>query len=88
MGCGHPPIGRPATKTEDTMTKRVYGSTETNSVYNQWLRMINNHKAVQLKDGENPSDYPDSPVAYETLNFGWILSKPNIYGKRSVLVQF
>ena len=67
--------------------KRVYGSPETNTVYHEWLALVAQHGAILLKDGENPSDYPNDPVAYETLNLGWILSKP-IGGTRKVLVQF
>ena len=67
--------------------RRIYGSPKNNSVYHIWLNMIKQHKAVQLKNGESPSDYPDNAVAFETLNFGWILSIP-IHGKRSVLVQY
>ena len=68
--------------------RRVYGSHETNSVYGEWLRMCTEHNARVLRNGENPTDYPTEPVAFETLNFGWILSKPDGLGNRQVLVQF
>lgn len=69
------------------LPRRVYGSAKTNSVYHIWLRMIHEYNAVQLKNGENPQDYPSEPVAFETLNFGWILSTP-VNGVRKVLVQY
>jgi hypothetical protein len=53
----------------------------------QWLSMVREHNAILLRDGENPSDYPDKPVAFETPNFGFILSAP-IQGSRRVLVKF
>ena len=68
--------------------RRVYGTPETNSVYHLWLALISDHNARRLQDGENPADYPDEPVAYETRNFGWILSKPDHLGKRVVLVKY
>lgn len=54
----------------------------------EWQAHIREHNAITLKNGENPSDYPNNPVAYETLNFGWILSRPGTNGKRHILVQF
>jgi hypothetical protein len=36
----------------------------------------------------NPEDYPNQAVAYETLNFGWVLSRPDIEGHRHIMVQF
>lgn len=68
--------------------QRIYGSRKTNSVYGIWLDMIQKHTAIRLSNGQSPSDFPNNPVAFETLNFGWILSAPDVDGKRRVLVQF
>lgn len=67
--------------------QRVFGSPTTNSVYHIWLDMCREHNARRLKNGENPQDYPNEAIAFETLNFGWILSKP-INGIRRILVQY
>ena len=68
------------------LPKRRYRTPETNSVHETWMNMVRQHNAVLLRDGENPEDYPEKAVAYETLNFGWILSAP--HGQRKVLVQY
>jgi hypothetical protein len=68
--------------------QRVYSTPATNSVHHEWMSMVRDHNARILKNGESPQDYPTEPVAYETLNFGWILSRPDPSGHRHVLVQF
>jgi len=74
------------------MVRRVYATQKTidefPEVHAMWLAHIANHNAVVLKDGENPEDYPTRAVAYETPNFGWVLSAPDIDGKRHIMVQF
>lgn len=67
--------------------QRVFGSKETNTMYGEWLSLCKRHNARRLQNGESPTDYPLEPVAYETLNFGWILSKPDLKGQRSIIVQ-
>jgi hypothetical protein len=51
-----------------------------------WANKIKEYNAVVLKNGENPSDYPDRAVAFETRNFGWIMSAPQ--GLRRILLQY
>jgi hypothetical protein len=72
--------------------QRVYSTPESRNqwpnIEAQWQAMIRAHHARVLKDGENPSDFPTEPVAFETLNFGWVLSAPDIHGKRHTLEQF
>lgn len=67
--------------------QRVYGSPKTNSVFHIWLSKCKHANAQVLKNGENPSDYPDKAVAFETLNFGWIWSAP-IAGQRHLIEKF
>lgn len=52
-----------------------------------WAGKIKEHNAVVLKNGENPSDYPDRAVAFETQNFGWIMSAPH-QGARRIVLQY
>jgi hypothetical protein len=68
--------------------QRVYSSPIWNSTHWEWMSLVREHKARVLKNGENPIDYPNEAVAFETRNFGWILSKPNDDGKRRILVQY
>lgn len=72
--------------------RRVYSNPKTfvefPDILAQWKAHVKEHKARVLRNGENPSDYPTRAVAYETANFGWILSRPDIDGKRHILVQF
>jgi hypothetical protein len=66
--------------------QRVYNTFSPN--HPQWEALIQSHSARTLQNGESPQDFPNEAVAYETLNFGWILSRPDIHGKRAILVQF
>lgn len=53
-----------------------------------WARMCRDYNAHILKNGESPSDFPNEAVAFETRNFGWILSKPDKDGYRRISVQW
>jgi hypothetical protein len=66
--------------------RRVYATDKGTPEHREWLSLIKKHNAVVLKNGENPADYPNDAVAFESPNFGWILSKPN-EGRR-ILVKF
>jgi hypothetical protein len=53
-----------------------------------WMNQIKKHKAVLIPKGEPASNYPDKPIAFETMNFGWILSEIKEDGKRQVLLKY
>lgn len=57
-----------------------------------WKRLVKEHNAVLLTDrplieASKRSD-PTRPIAFETLNFGWILSAKDENGFRRILVKY
>jgi hypothetical protein len=60
--------------------RRVYSN------YRWGTERIQFPNLVVLKNGESPADYPDSPVAFETRDFGWVLSISE-NGTRKILKQ-
>lgn len=74
------------------LPRRVYATPESRNkhpeVWAFWQSQINKHSARVLANGENPEDYPQQAVAFETLNFGWIMSLPNSEGVRTILLKW
>jgi hypothetical protein len=53
----------------------------------QWKKLIKTYGAIVVNQRE-ARRYPNRAIAFETANFGWILSKHNAEGKRRILAQF
>lgn len=65
-----------------------------NTFFEQQVRA---HKAEQVHIGPHrqgtkhlpkPTDLPNTPIWFETSNFGWILSAKKADGTRSVLLKY
>ena len=52
-----------------------------------WQAEIKKHNALEVK-AKDMGNWPrDRAVAFETSNFGWILSAKDAEGKRKILLQ-
>lgn len=53
-----------------------------------WLNQIKKHDAVYITALKAAPRFPDRAVAFETRNFGWILSARNAAGHRTILLKY
>ncbi len=53
-----------------------------------WKGAIRQHNAVIVKKLEDAEKYPDRVVAFESRNFGWILSAKKESGFRTILLKY
>lgn len=53
-----------------------------------WLTQIAAHDAIVIDSLTLAGRYPDRAIAFETRNFGWILSARDKRGVRHILLKY